>query len=162
MNYYDEIASGYEELHKNEQFNKLAIIKNQLRVSPTTKLLDVGCGTGWAVEFFDCHFEGIDPSQKLIDIGLKKGLDLKKASAECLPYKNESFDTIISVTAIQNFDDINRGLDEIKRVAKTDIVITTLKESPKLQEIENSIRERFVVMDTIENEHDLFFFCHKL
>lgn len=161
MTYYDEIASGYEELHREEQFNKLALIKNHLRVDSSTKILDVGCGTGWAAEFFDCEFYGIDPAKKLVEIGLEKGLKLQVASAESLPFEDNSFDTVISVTAIMNFDDIEKGLDEIKRVAKKDIVITYLKDSPKQHEIEMAIRERFIVMDTIENEHDLFWFCHK-
>lgn len=161
MTYYDDIAEGYEELHKEEQFNKLGIIKNHLPTSSETKLLDVGCGTGWAAEFFDCYFEGVDPSKRLVKIGKDKGLNLSIAAAESLPFEDESFDSVISVTAIQNFEDIGKGLDEIKRVAKKDIVITTLKHSPKIHDIEMAIRERFIVMDTIENEHDLFFFCHK-
>lgn len=161
MNYYDEIASGYEELHKEEQFNKLGIIANHLVTFEKTKILDVGCGTGWAAEFFNCLYEGIDPSKKLVEIGLKKGLNLRIASAEELPYENECFDIVISVTAIMNFSDIEKGLEEIKRVAKKDVVITCLKDSPKIHDIEMGIRERFIVMDTIENEHDLFFFCHK-
>ncbi len=161
MNYYDEIASGYEELHKEEQFNKLGIINNHLRISSKTTMLDVGCGPGWASEFFDCVFVGVDPSQRLLDIGLNKGINLIRASAEQLPFDDESFDVVISVTAVQNFDDINKGIEEIKRVSKKDIVITTLKDSPKIHDIEMKIREELLVMDVIENEHDLFFFCHK-
>ena len=46
MNYYDKIAKGYEELHKEEQLKKIKLIKTILKVNPTDKLLDVGCGTG--------------------------------------------------------------------------------------------------------------------
>jgi len=33
MNYYDEIAQGYEELHKEEQEKKIAIIKEEITIN---------------------------------------------------------------------------------------------------------------------------------
>ena len=52
MNYYDEISEGYEELHKEEQETKIKIIKDWLAPGFNQKLLDVGCGTGLAAQFF--------------------------------------------------------------------------------------------------------------
>ena len=46
MTYYDDISSGYEELHKEEQLKKVSSIKKHLKVNSSDKLLDVGCGTG--------------------------------------------------------------------------------------------------------------------
>ena len=39
MNYYDEIAEGYEELHKEEQEKKIEIVKKHLEINPDDKLL---------------------------------------------------------------------------------------------------------------------------
>ena len=65
MNYYNEIAEGYNELHKEEQLNKLKIIKENIEINKTDKLLDVGCGTGISSDF-DCNVYAIDPSEELL------------------------------------------------------------------------------------------------
>ena len=85
MAYYDSIAKGYNELHKEEQINKLDIIKKNIRISKRTRLLDVGCGTGLSSEF-DCFVVSIDPSIKL----LKQNKNDKKllSVTEMLPLKN--------------------------------------------------------------------------
>jgi cyclopropane fatty-acyl-phospholipid synthase-like methyltransferase len=66
QNYYDEIAQGYEELHREEQLKKIEIIKKILKLKKTDKLLDVGCGTGLTTEPWDCKRYGIDPSKQLL------------------------------------------------------------------------------------------------
>ena len=46
MGYYDAISEGYDDLHGEEQENKLAIIKEKLKIGEKDLLLDVGCGSG--------------------------------------------------------------------------------------------------------------------
>ena len=144
MKYYDEIASGYNELHKKEQLKKLKIIQKELTVGKYNRLLDVGCGTGLSFEFFNCKIFGIDPSLELLKHIPNKFLGkvmTKQASAEKIPFPDKYFDIIISVTAIQNFEDVDKALQEIKRVAKpkAQIIITCLKRSKKLEDIKNKM-----------------------
>ncbi len=130
---YAEIAKGYDELYKEEQEEKLAIIAQHVTVKPTDKLLDVGCGTGISTNYFSCETTGIDPCQEMIDAG--KG-DLICAPAENLPFEDNTFDIIISVTALHHTD-ITKAMQEINRVAKPNaqIAITLLNKAKNFQEI---------------------------
>src|SRR3989338_5642321 len=69
--YYNSISEGYEELHREEQEKKLAIIKQKLQITSEDRLLDVGCGTGITSQF-DCKVTGVDPAKRLIEKAMKK------------------------------------------------------------------------------------------
>ncbi|MFC1732014.1 class I SAM-dependent methyltransferase [candidate division KSB1 bacterium] len=157
--YYNEISSGYEELHREEQEKKLVIIKKELgRLNKNTLLLDVGCGTGITSDF-DCVVYGVDPAQKLLDKAGKKPDFRICAEAENMPFEDNKFDIVISVTAIQNFHDIGKGLDEIKRVGKEKFVLSFLKKSGKKDLILEEIKKKFDVKKEIEEEKDVILFC---
>ena len=104
MTYYDEISQGYEELHKEEQLKKINLIKKYLKPNPEDKLLDVGCGTGLTTEPWSCKRYGIDPAKKLLARAKQRDkIEYTLAPAENIPYPDNFFDIVISITAIQNF-----------------------------------------------------------
>ncbi|MDO8556399.1 MAG: class I SAM-dependent methyltransferase [Nanoarchaeota archaeon] len=125
--YYDTIAEGYDELHKEEQLKKLQFIA--VRCQPHGLLLDLGAGTGIAANFFSANTTAIavDPSVKLLE--QYQGLKVL-AKAECLPFKDHVFDTVISLTAL-HLTDWQKSWKEIKRVAKPNalIVLTFLAQA---------------------------------
>ncbi|MGM5480583.1 MAG: class I SAM-dependent methyltransferase [Nanobdellota archaeon] len=163
MNYYDAIAEGYDNLHKEEQFAKFAVIKDSNIIKENDRLLDVGCGTGFSLDYFSVKESvGIDPSQGLID-QYKGKQSIMKGCAEDLPFEDNSFDIIISVTAIQNFSNIKQGLSEMKRVGRDRFVITILKRSltTKLtRKYVKAIFEGFTIKE-IEEEKDIIFLITK-
>ncbi len=158
MTYYDTIASGYEELHKEEQLQKIAIIKEKIQFQKTWKILDVGCGPYFAD--FPGTVIGIDPSFQLLKIAKKK-IPAILGRGELLPFRTNSFMAIVSITALQNFDDIEKGLLEMKRVAKEYIVVSVLKKSPKIGMIEELMGKVFPSFKAIEEDKDIIFFCRK-
>ena len=101
MNYYTEISSGYEELHKEEQLKKLRIIKDNLILSKNARILDVGCGPCWSAEFFE-NVVGVDPAFELLH--RNKKVKTIQARAEALPFKDHCFDVVLCVTAVHHFD----------------------------------------------------------
>ena len=111
MTYYDQISEGYEELHKEEQLKKIILIKKYLKPKEKDKLLDVGCGTGLTTAPWKCKRYGIDPAKKLLERAKnKKNIIYKLAKAESIPYSDNFFDIVISITAIQNFSNIEKVL----------------------------------------------------
>jgi len=122
MNYYNNIAKGYEELHKEEQLKKLKAIKKYLRINPEDKLLDVGCGTGLTTSCWNCKCYGIDPSKKLLEIAKKKYKDIifKQAPAEKIPFKNNYFNYCLCLASMHNLskEDADKTLKEIYRILK--------------------------------------------
>lgn len=86
-------------------------------------LLDAGCGTGIFTSFYRAagsRITGLDLSLpmlnycrgKLPDAGLLQGNMLE------LPFKNESFDTVISVTALEFIENAASAVDELFRVTR--------------------------------------------
>lgn len=159
MKYYNSISEGYNKLHKEEQLKKLDIIKQNIKIKSSDYLLDVGCGTAFSLEYFNCKKTGIDPSIKLLKQNKKE--NLIQSVGEHLPFKDDSFDIIITVTAIHNFDNFKKGLSEIKRVAKDKIIISTLKKSSKNKLIEKQIRRLFKIDKIIEEDKDIIYFLNK-
>ncbi|MBW3001835.1 class I SAM-dependent methyltransferase [Candidatus Woesearchaeota archaeon] len=154
MNYYDETAEGYNELHGEEQLKKLRIIANEIKTTKDTKLLDVGCGTGLSAKVFDCNITGIDPAEKLLEQAPFKTI---KAKAESLPFEDNEFDVVIAVTSIHNFGDIEAGLKEIKRVGKDKFALTVLKKANNADQIIGKIKEVFQVEKEIDENKDKIF-----
>lgn len=157
MGYYDQISSGYNELHSEEQKRKMQIISSILEGwnARPDQILDVGCGTGLSTP--EGAF-GCDPSEELLRQHPGYPDRTVKAEAEALPFSDKEFDVVISVTAVHNFSDIEQGLKEIKRVGRR-FVLSVLKRSNKFEEIRRLISGIFDVEETIEEEKDVIFVC---
>jgi len=158
MGYYDAIASGYDELHGEEQRKKVTLIKEKLTELGIefSSLLDVGCGSGISLEGWDCYKKGIDPSGELIKKALEKGFDVQVASAEKIPFADNSFDLVICLTAAHHFGE--KGLEEIKRVGRKYFVFSFLKKADV-----DSFRKSlgFKIIKKIDEEKDVIFICDK-
>jgi len=162
MTYYDKISEGYEELHKEEQLKKIELIKKHFEPKPTDLLLDVASGTGLTTEPWNCRKVGLDPAIKLLERARKREeIQYVNAEAEHIPFKDNAFDIVISITAMHNFHDIEKGLREIKRVGKNRFILSALKKSSKIKEIELLINKIFKPKEIIEEEKDLIYFCDK-
>ena len=159
MAYYDEIAEGYNSLHKEEQLKKLRIIAENLNIAKDETLLDVGCGTAFSSDFFKCRFTGIDPSKSLLAKCADKNAVLMEASAENIPFPDNSFDIIISVTAIHNFKNIKKGLSEMKRVGKNKFAFSVLKKTSHFNEIKSEIKAIYTIQKEIDEGMDVIFIC---
>lgn len=119
MRYYNTIAPGYNELYGEEQKEKAHLLKKYAKVKGL--LLDIGAGTGMATEEFKDQATCIllDPSIEMLKQA--KGMRIC-AKAEYLPFKDGTFDSIVSLTALHHTK-LRQVLKEVNRVKKKGAVI---------------------------------------
>ena len=156
MGFYGEIAKGYDQLHEEEQVRKIKLLDKEAKIKGL--ILDVGAGTCLAAKYF--HKQGkqvisIDPSQELLDQG--EGATIL-GKGEALPFKEATFDTVISITALHHCD-VKKALKEIKRVARKNatIAISFLKKSSKLKTFEKEFEKVFGKCKKIDEGKDMLF-----
>lgn len=79
--------------------------------------LEVGIGTGRFAIPFGIKI-GVEPSEKMAKISIKKGIFVVKGTGENLPFFNNSFDYVLMVTTICFLNDIFLGFKEAYRVLR--------------------------------------------
>ncbi|MBN2454178.1 class I SAM-dependent methyltransferase [Candidatus Woesearchaeota archaeon] len=154
---YDSIADSYDELYRSEQLNKLRIIASKLKITPKTKILDIGSGTGLS-KILGGKITGLEPSEKLLK---KSKIRAVRGAAESIPFPERSFDIVISVTSAHNFSDREKAIAEMARVSKKTVVISVLKASRFSGQIERIIPKHLIIESIITEQKDRIFFCRK-
>jgi ubiquinone/menaquinone biosynthesis C-methylase UbiE len=112
-----------------------AVIERMLlhyNLPDTAAVLDIGCGKGFMLHDFkeimpNCSVAGIDVSEYAIENAMPTVKPfLKVASAEKLPFPDNSFDLVIAVNSIHNLplEACKTALKEIERVSKANSFIT--------------------------------------
>ena len=100
----------------------------RMRVEANSRVLDVGCGSGWATRLladyaFDGRVTGIDISDEMVELARDssagyKNVDFKVASAEQLPFETSEFTHAFSMESLYYYRNIPKALAEIHRVMK--------------------------------------------
>ena len=121
--YYDTpIGKEIDEIEKN-------LITKYIRYFTELPVLELGCGTGHWTEFLvnqGLSITAIDISEAMLKQA--KGKKLKqtiflKADASKLPFADESFGSIISITMLEFTENIQGVLKEINRVLKPEGIL---------------------------------------
>lgn len=93
-------SRSIEKIQKNITLNLLNIIN----LKKSSYVLDIGCGTGFSMEVLSSagyKVTGIDISESMLDIARSKGLDVRYASFEKLPFEDNTFDALVSISSLQ-------------------------------------------------------------
>lgn len=96
------------------------------KFSSNNSIMDLGSGMGATVNYlyekYGINAVGIDPSQKLIDIGIDKykNINLIKGRGEQIPFQNESFDGVFAECTMSLMSDVNLVIEEVFRVLKNE------------------------------------------
>ncbi|MCG0278571.1 MAG: class I SAM-dependent methyltransferase [Thermanaeromonas sp.] len=129
---FDKKAQDYDDWYQTpkgklvDKIEKEAIYQ-YLQPEPGLEILDVGCGTGnLSLELarMGVRVTGIDISQPMLDKARfkaeREGLTVKfvLADARKLPFGDETFDAVVSVTALEFVPDLREALEEAYRVLK--------------------------------------------
>jgi ubiquinone/menaquinone biosynthesis C-methylase UbiE len=86
-------------------------------------VLEIGAGTGANLSYYDMNqiqsLTVTDQSRsKHLDVSVVDKVSFTEASAEALPFLNDSFDTVVHTLVFCSVSDVDTGLAEIKRVLK--------------------------------------------
>ena len=138
---YDSTADSYDSRYENIQEKKVEAIKEYLKGS--TRILDVGCGTGSLLEEVSSDKElavGVDFSIEMLRRARERLGDAKLilADADNLPFQDGTFDLVVSLTLLQNVPEPSKTIREMARVVETGglILVTSLEKKHKPHEIE--------------------------
>ncbi|HEY6232359.1 MAG TPA: class I SAM-dependent methyltransferase [Pyrinomonadaceae bacterium] len=99
-----------------------------MRLSSDAHVLDIGCGSGWAVRLMaekarNGRVVGIDISDEMIRLAREtsasfSNVEFQVASAEKLPFVDNNFTDAFSMESLYYYGDMAAALREIRRVLK--------------------------------------------
>lgn len=125
----------------SEEFQEVSTLL-QLKNRPNpVRVLDLGCGNGiasYAFTSLGCEVIAVDPDTSE-DVGLMAANRLRghitsgsiktiQATAESLPFPDNTFDVIYERQALHHFSDLGQGLTECARVLKSDGLFLATRE----------------------------------
>lgn len=94
-------------------------------VAPGQRALDVGCGPGALTaelvrRLGASAVAAVDPSQPFVDAARERhpGVDVRQASAEALPFPDQTFDAVLAQLVVHFMSDPVGGLSEMRRVTR--------------------------------------------
>ncbi|WP_424494928.1 bifunctional demethylmenaquinone methyltransferase/2-methoxy-6-polyprenyl-1,4-benzoquinol methylase UbiE [Salinimicrobium sp. GXAS 041] len=142
---FDTISTNYDGLNRVISFGidvkwrkkVVAIVK----ASNPRQVLDIATGTGDLainlVKTGASEVVGLDLSEGMLAVGRKKiaeknlsaKIQMVQGDSEDLPFEDNSFDAITVAFGVRNFEDLEKGLQEILRVLKPGGVFVILETS---------------------------------
>jgi ubiquinone/menaquinone biosynthesis C-methylase UbiE len=133
MRLYDETVDFYERRYREIQLEKYEFARRYLL--PCTTLLEVGCGMGFYLRELRKLAKlvvGVDFSEGMLR-KVREGI-VVLADAEHLPFRDNVFDQVLSITALQNFPNPVKALEEMRRVLHENgrLVISSLRKKHPL------------------------------
>ena len=116
---YDRIGARYR-VGRAEDSRLAAAITQAL--GPARTVINVGAGTG-SYEPMDREVMAVEPSSVMIAQRAAGSAPVIQASAEHLPFADQSFDAAMAVLSDHHWTDRTAGLREMRRVARSRVVI---------------------------------------
>ena len=131
---FDNIAPKYDLLNHVLSMKIDVLWRNNLvkwmRKDHPKLVLDVATGTGdlaIAVQKgLEAEVVGLDLSQQMLNVGIDKikkinlseKITMVKGDAENLPFEDNKFDAVSVAFGVRNFENLEKGLAELRRVVK--------------------------------------------
>ncbi|MBC6990222.1 MULTISPECIES: bifunctional demethylmenaquinone methyltransferase/2-methoxy-6-polyprenyl-1,4-benzoquinol methylase UbiE [Hymenobacter] len=104
----------------------------ELKAMRPARILDIATGTAdFAIETLkaasaDAHITGVDISEGMLDVGRRKlaekglthRIQLELGDSENLPFPDNHFDAVTASFGVRNFENLQQGLAEMRRVLR--------------------------------------------
>lgn len=131
---FDNISGKYDLLNRILSMGidvswRKKVVKSVKKENPKT-ILDIATGTGDLAiamgKATDAKITGFDLSAGMLEVGRKKveeqnlqnRIEMIQGDAENMPFEDNSFDVITVAFGVRNFENLEKGLNDIYRVLK--------------------------------------------
>ena len=118
---YDRIGVGYSDYRRPDP---RVAARVDAALGHCTSVLNVGAGTG-SYEPSNRSVLAVEPSAEMIRQRPRAAARAIQADAMRLPFKDGSFDASLAILTVHHWRDRQRGLEELRRVARERVVILT-------------------------------------
>jgi SAM-dependent methyltransferase len=118
---YDALGHGYAKARRADP--RLAA-RIDAALGDARTALNVGAGTG-SYEPSNREVTAVEPSAVMIAQRPPGAAPAVRASAERLPFDDDSFDAAMAVLTVHHWADLEKGLSELRRVTRRRIVLVT-------------------------------------
>ena len=140
---FDNIAPKYDLLNhvlsmKIDVLWRNILVKWMNKDAPKL-VLDVATGTGdlaiTVQKGTGAEVVGLDLSQQMLNVGIEKikkinladKISMQKGDAENLPFEDNKFDAVSVAFGVRNFENLEKGLAELRRVVKENASVYILE-----------------------------------
>jgi SAM-dependent methyltransferase len=154
-------AAGYERRgERNEDTEYAREIRTRVAGGAGGRVLELGAGTGFNFPYYPEGAEVVatEPDPHMLrraePRARAKGIELRPAPAEHLPFPDADFDTVVATGVFCAVDDAARGLSEVHRVLRAG---GNLRFSEHVRG-ESTLRR--VMQRTLDPVHYRMFRCH--
>ncbi len=122
---YDRIGAGYDEVRRTDPRIASRIVE---ALGEARSVLNVGAGTG-SYEPADRELIAVEPSAEMIGQRPPGLAPVVQASAEELPFADDSFDAAMAIITDHHWSDRAAGLREMLRVARQRVLLLNVDAS---------------------------------
>jgi SAM-dependent methyltransferase len=128
---YDRLGLGYSEVRRPDPRIAARI---EAALGDARTVLNIGAGTG-SYEPSDRDVIAVEPSAEMIAQRPAGSAPVVQASAEELPFDDDSFDAAMAIITVHHWADPAAGLTEMTRVARYRVAILTFDPAYPLAEL---------------------------
>jgi SAM-dependent methyltransferase len=123
---YDRIGRGYSNVRRPDPRIAARI---EAALGDARTVLNIGAGTG-SYEPTDREVIAAEPSAEMIAQRPVGSAPVVQASAEALPFDDDSFDAAMAIITVHHWGDLTAGLAEMRRVARQRVAVLTFDPAP--------------------------------
>jgi SAM-dependent methyltransferase len=117
---YDRIGRGYAQRRQPDPRIAARVAR---ALGDARTIVNVGAGSG-SYEPEDRQVVAVEPSEVMITQRPREAAPVVRAVAESLPFESSQFDAALAVLTVHHWTDAKRGLAELRRVARRQVIFT--------------------------------------